>query len=319
MKDFQHSLMRLLQKSKAFFIRSHRVVFYLSFLLIPLCLFLIGYVIEKTTIVLTPQQDPFPYVKATDYPLLDRTFSPVITAQAAYIIDDTSKVILYAKNDTIRFSPASTTKMMTALVALDYYKMNDLLTIKRSGVIPVVVGFPYGARVTFHDMLYGMLLPSGNDAAYAIGDNYPGGETAFVAAMNRKAKLFHMDNTHYGDPVGLADDEDYTTVRDMAILASYVMKNPILAKIVGTKQSVITDSTGAVYYLKNLNELLGLYGVNGVKTGYTGEAGEVLATSAVIHGHEYIIIVMRSQNRFADTLKLLQLITNNVSYLPIHP
>ena len=299
--------------------RFQRIIFYVSLLLIPIIFFATSLLLFRIAKQLAVAPDPFPLVKAADYPVLERAFSPLVTAQAAYIIDDTSKVVLYEKNDTIRFSPASTTKMMTALVALDYYKLNDLLTIKRSGVEPVVVGFPYGAKVTLKDLLYSMFLPSGNDAAFAIGDNYPGGESAFVAAMNRKAKLLHLDNTHYGDPVGLADDQDYTTVRDMAILASYVVNNPVLAPIIATKEKIITDSTGATYDLKNLNKLLGLYGVNGVKTGYTGEAGEVLATSAVIHGHTFIIIVMRSQNRFADTVKLLQLITNNVSFVSIHP
>lgn len=319
MNRFQSLFVKIAFFSKSFFLRSHKAIFYASLSLVPLCLFLATYIVYKLQIQLTPKKDPFPIIKTSQYPLLERTFAPVITAQAAYIMDNNSKVVLFAKNDTIRFSPASTTKMMTALVSIDYYKMNDLLTIKRRNVEPVVVGFPYGVKVTYQNMLYGMLLPSGNDAAFAIGDNYPGGEAGFVAAMNKRAQLMHLENTHYGDPVGLADDEDYTTVRDMAILASYVVDHPILSKLVATKQYTISDSTGAIYYLKNLNQLLGMYGVNGVKTGYTGEAGEVLATSAVIHNHTFIIIVMKSENRFADTIKLLQLLENNVSFVSIRP
>lgn len=318
MKDYLLFLPKLLQKSKI--ILSHKYVFFgvvgVSLLIL---LFLSLLVIEKQTQLLAIKSDPFPLTKAADYPLLERTFAPVITAGAAYIMDNTSKVVLFAKNDTVRFSPASTTKIMTALVALDYYKMTDALTIQRSGVEPVVVGFPKGARVKFEDMLYAMLLPSGNDAALAIADNYPGGESAFVAQMNKKAKLLSLTSSHFADPVGLFDDEDFSTVRDMAILASYASSNPILSKVVATKETDIADSTGHVYHLKSTNKLLGLYGVNGVKTGYTDLAGEVLATSAVIRGHTFIIIVMKSQDRFADTEKLLQLLTDNVTFVPIRP
>lgn len=319
MKDYHASIKNHLQKNKDFFLRAHSVVFYTSFLLIPVILFLLSYLSGIFTKQLSVLPDPFPIVKAADYPMLERTFLPTISAQAAYILDDSSKVVLFAKNDTVRFSPASTTKMMTALVALDYYKMDDVITIKRSGVIPVVVGFPLGDKITFSNMLYAMLLPSGNDVAFALADNYPGGEKAFVEQMNKKAKLMHLDNTHFGDPVGLADDEDFSTVRDMAILAAYAKAHPVLSGIVATKEKVITDLRGDSYDLINTNKLLGFDGVDGVKTGYTGEAGEVLATSAEIHGHRFIMIVMKSDDRFADTKKLLQLLTDNVTFVPIRP
>ncbi|HSD98979.1 MAG TPA: hypothetical protein VLB73_04820, partial [Patescibacteria group bacterium] len=301
MKDFLFFIKNQTIKNKVLLYKSHKVIFYSSFILIPIIFFLLSYISSILVKNLSVLPDPFPIVRAADYPFLQRTFQPIISAQAAYILDDSSKVVLFAKNDTVRFSPASTTKMMTALTALDYYKPNDIITIKRSGVEPVVVGFPKGAKVKFSDMLYAMLLPSGNDCALALADNYPGGESAFVDQMNRKAKLLHLDNTHFGDPVGLVDDEDYSTVRDMALLAAYTKAHPVLSQIVATKEKLITDSTGTTYDLKNTNKLLGLYGVTGVKTGYTGEAGEVLATSATIHGHTFILVVMKSDNRFADT------------------
>lgn len=322
MKDFPNFIQNLLIKSRQLlkgYYKYHQTLFYASFALIPLILFLLSYLTGIAIQRLMPLPDPFPPTHAADYPLFDRTFSPLVSAQAAYIMDADSKVVLFAKNDTIRFSPASTTKIMTALVALDYFKMDDTITIKRSGVEPVVVGFPLGAKVKFLDMLYAMLLPSGNDCAFAIADNYPGGEQAFVAAMNQKAQLLHLTNTHFGDPVGLADDEDFTTVRDMALLASFAMNHPILSQIVGTKEKIVTDSTETKYDLINTNKLLGLYGVNGVKTGYTGEAGEVLVTSAKIHNHTFITVVMKSDDRFADTEKLLQLLENNVAFVQITP
>ncbi|HXS15509.1 MAG TPA: hypothetical protein VN711_05230 [Candidatus Saccharimonadales bacterium] len=267
---------------------------------------------------LQPLPDPLPVTYA-DLPLLTDTYMPHISALGAFVMDDTSRVVLYAKNENIRLSPASTTKIMTTLVALDTYKASDVLTVKRTGIEPVVVGFPLGAHVTFQDALYGLLLPSGNDVAYMLADNYPGGFSAFIAAMNAKAKLLHLDNTHYADPAGLVDDDDYTTPKDLAMLASYAIKHPVLAQVVNTKEKIIHDSLGNTYDVKNLNELLGKYGVNGIKTGYTGEAGEVLVTSSVMQGHTIIIVVMKSEDRFADTEKLLQLVQKNLTYLSVHP
>ena len=316
MNVFLYCKTKILQVSKSFFAVYHHILFYVSLCLVPVILFLLTFLAHRISQQLTPLANPFPVKQVADYPLLERQFAPLVSAQSAYIMEADSKVVLFEKNQTLRFSPASTTKIMTALVALDYYKLDDILTIKRSGVEPVVVGFPFGAKVKFIDMLYAMLLPSGNDCAFAIADNYPGGEKAFVAKMNEKAKLLHLENTHFGDPVGLDDTDDYTTVRDMALLASYAINHPILSQIVGTKEKIITDSTGQAYDLKTTNKLLGLYGVNGVKTGYTGEAGEVLVTSARLQGHTFILVVMKSDDRFVDTEKLLQLL-QNVSFVPI--
>jgi len=319
MKDFLYLKKEILKKVKFFLHRHPNIFYFLAFFLSTFSIVLLIFLISLSIKKLTPLQDPFSFSKTSDYPILQRQFLPIVTARAAYIVDNSSKVVLFAKDENLRFSPASTTKIMTALVALDYFKLDSLLTIKRSGVEPVIVGFPYGSQVKFEDLLFAMLIPSGNDAALAIADNYPGGEDSFVLKMNEKAKALHLDNTHFADPVGLVDDEDYTTVRDMAILASVAINNPIFAKTVATKEKVITDNLGNIYNLKSTNKLLGLYGVNGIKTGFTGEAGEVLVTSALVHGHTFFIVVMKSDDRFSDTEKLLQLLSENVNYLKLNP
>jgi D-alanyl-D-alanine carboxypeptidase len=160
-----------------------------------------------------------------------------------------------------------------------------------------------------------MLLPSSNAAAYAIAENYPGGKDAFVRKMNQKAQELNITNTHYGDPVGLDDDNNYSTAIDLSRLATYAIKNKELASIFAAKQKTITDITGTnIYQLENLNKLLGENGVNGIKTGTTEGAGEVLVTSKVENGHTFIIIVMKSTERFVDTKILLSLITKNVHF-----
>ena len=159
-----------------------------------------------------------------------------------------------------------------------------------------------------------MLLPSANDAAMVIADNYPGGVSAFVAKMNEKAATYHLANTQFVDPTGL-DAKDTTTVTDMARLAAIAIQNLILKEVTGTKEKIITDLTGNSYYLNNLNKLLGSNGVTGLKTGTTEEAGEVLVTSVTIDNHPYIIVVMNSKDRFADTTALISFIRQNVQFV----
>lgn len=259
---------------------------------------------------------PYPLFKA----VLGHSFSeedtdPIpLSAEAAIILDDASKVALFSKNIHLRFSTASTAKIMTALTALDYYSIDDVLTVKTDGVEGVVVGFKKGEKVVFRDMLYAMLLSSGNDAALSISQNYNGGEDAFVEKMNEKAAQYHLFDTHFFDATGLIDEGDYTTAFDLAILSSVVMSNPTLAEIVGTRQKTITTLDGNKYMLSNLNKLLGSYGVEGIKTGFTYEAEGVLATSTIQNGHRIIIVVMKSKDRFFDTTILLKMVEDNLSY-----
>ena len=244
-----------------------------------------------------------------------------LSAEAAVIMEDDSKVVLFAKNPNLRFSMASTTKIMTALVALDYYKPDDVSTIKTENVEGAILGLEKGEKMFFEDLLYALLLPSANDAALALAQNYKGGEVEFVKKMNLKAEEFNLENTHFEDPTGLLDDSNYTTVIDLARLSSEALKNKTFAKIVATKQKTITDVEGRkTYQFRNLNKLLGINGVSGIKTGFTDEAGGVLSTSKVEDGgHTLIIAIMKSEDRFADTEKLLEFVSGNIIYQSIHP
>lgn len=268
----------------------------------------------------------FPFeIAIAQYPAFKSEIFPDVSAKAVVVMDKDSKVVLFAKNPNLLFSLASTTKIMTALVSLDYYKMDDILTVKTERVEGVNVGFAIGEKLNFADILYAMLLPSGNDAALVLAQNYPGGEEAFIKKMNEKAKALRLTNTNFADAIGLEDSRDYTTSLDLAFLASVALENKIFAKIVATKTWEIADVTGEnKYTLKNLNKLLGVSGINGVKTGYTNEAGQVLVTSKVevdsdSKEHTLIIVIMDSLDRFWDTSKLLYLISGNINYLSIHP
>lgn len=234
-------------------------------------------------------------------------------------MDADSQVVLYSKNPDLRFSTASTTKIMTALTALQQFKLNDILTVKDASSEGVVLGLKTGEQITFENLLYGLLLPSANDVAKTIAQNYSKGERGFVNLMNENAAKFNLYNTHYEDPAGLLDEGDYTTPLDLARLASIAIQNSTFAGIVSTKQKTFIDLSGNTYTVKNLNKLLGVDGVDGIKTGYTEGAGQVLVTSKVEKDHTIIIVVMGSEDRFLDTEKLLTMISGNVTYLPIHP
>lgn len=296
-------------------------------LLVPLCLVLVlvclilSFVITKLWIAqnkILPV--PFKISQEAKMPLIKTDFVPEISAAGALIMDADSKVVLYSKNPNLRFSTASTIKIMTALVALDHFRLSDILTVDNPSNDGSVLGLVQDEKMTFENLLYAMLLPSANDAALTIAQNYPGGQPAFVKAMNDKAETLELYNTHYADPAGLADEGDYTTPFDLARLASFAMQNSEMRKIVGTKEQIISDVSGShIYDLQNLNVLLGEDGVNGVKTGYTEEAGQVLVTSKEDQGKTIIIVVMGSDDRFADTQILLDLVSNNLTYLSIHP
>src|SRR3989344_3566685 len=274
------------------------------------------------------------FVKAPPYFLANKLIVPILkktvlgessfkknlfSAEAAVVMDGDSKVLIFSKNENLRFSMASTTKIMTALVGLKYFKLNDILTVYEQDIEGVNVGFKKEQKYRFRDVLYAMLLPSGNDAALTIAQNYLDGEEAFVTKMNEAAQSFYLRNTHFSDPIGLTDEGDYTTAYDLARLTSIALKNPTFAQVVSTKHTIISDTLGLeIFSLFNLNKLLDQPGITGVKTGFTEEAKGVLVTSKNESGHTIIIVVMRSKDRFADTNYLLQLVSEGIVYKPIY-
>lgn len=259
----------------------------------------------------------------SDYPVLNNESFDEITASAAAVLDKSSGRIIFERNGNILFPPASTTKIMTALVSVSYFKPEDILIIKSSEPDGVVIGFEKGDKISFENLLYAMMLPSANDAALAIADNFPGGEEAFIETMNEKAKELRLLNTSFGDSIGLSSSS-FTTAQDLARLASYALNNPEIKKVASTKSRRIVNSDGSKSYsLSNLNKLLGVNGVNGVKTGYTEEAGQVLVVSKeeIVGNKERttIVVVMKSEDRFSDMRKLLGGLSGNITYLSIHP
>lgn len=304
-------------KTKAFFKKYESDI---RLILVPIILFIILQILTTlvTAVNMRTHQVQVALESASSpvasYTFFTRPIAPPISAEAALILDRDTKNILYEKNSHIRFSMASTTKIMTALTALDYFKPDDVLTAFSSNVEGVNVGIEIGDRLYFRDAIYAMLLPSGNDVALMIAQNYPGGVEVFVGKMNEKARALHLVNTRFADPAGLNDDGNYTTAFELAQLAAEATQNQTIADVTATKSKVITTVGGTkTFVLTNLNRLLGEYGVTGLKTGHTEGAGDVLITSVVSHGHNYILVVMRSMDRFSDTEILLSYLISDVA------
>jgi len=243
-------------------------------------------------------------------PILDTEVSS-ISAKSYAVYDVTSRTFIKTHNHTLRFSPASTTKIMTALVALETYNVSDIIDASVGAQIEGSrMGIYTGENLRVLDLLYGLLLPSGNDAAYVLASHYDGGVQGFVNRMNEKSKELYMYNTNFKDASGY-DDRNYTTAQDLARLAAHALSHPIIREIVKTKDITFTDPTGNyIHKITNLNKLLEIEGVTGMKTGFTEEAGGVLVTTYQQDGREYVFVVLKSNDRFADTMTLIHAVRN---------
>lgn len=242
---------------------------------------------------------------------------PVLSAQGVLAVDLSSGINLYEKNADTPLLPASTTKIITALVSLDAYSLDQVLTASAGAkVVGQKMGLRPGEQMKAEDILYGLLVYSANDAAEVLAQNFPGGYDSFIMAMNAKAKELNMTNSHFDNPVGLDADGQRSTARDLVLASEVAMRNPEFAKIVGTKNVVVNDFTGKISYnLNNVNELLGVVpGVLGVKTGWTENARENLVTYIGRDNHKVMIAVLGSQDRFGETKELIDWIFTNYEW-----
>lgn len=247
---------------------------------------------------------------------------PVISAEGVYVADLESFTPLFEQNSQTTFYPASTTKIITALVTIDLYKPEDILTIQREIKKEVqpdwqLMGLVANERISVENLLYGILVHSANDAAINIAVAY--GEEQFIKKMNEKALSIGMKSTQFKNPDGIDEVDQYTTPYDLALAARELLKNPYLVKFVSTKEITISDVDYKYFHrLSNVNRLLGeVPGIGGLKTGYTELAGQNLVSFYKQNGHQYIFVVMKSMDRFADTITLTQWVNANISYIPM--
>ena len=233
---------------------------------------------------------------------------PGISAQNAIMIEANSGEILYEKNADDKAYPASITKILTALLAIENGDLDKKVKISQnaSGVEGSSIYLEVGEKIPLRDLVYGLMLRSGNDAAIAISEEVGGSMDKFVAMMNKRVKELGAFNTHFANPNGLHDPDHYTTARDMALIAREAMKNEEFKKVAAAKTYVTDRGEGKYNYFYNKNKVVYQYnGGTGIKIGYTKVAGRTLVASSERDGMELICVVMNAPDWFNDTYKLM--------------
>lgn len=233
---------------------------------------------------------------------------PEVSARTAVVMDLNSGMVLYEKNSQEKVYPASTTKILTALLAIEKGDLNEMVEVskKASGVEGSSIYLEPGEKIPLKDLIYGLMLRSGNDAAVAISEKISGNTASFVEAMNERARQIGAANTHFMNPSGLHDDEHYTTAYDMALMARQAMLNPAFKEIVSAKSWTADRGDGKFNVFYNKNKVVYQYeGGTGIKIGYTKTAGRTLVASSERDGMELICVVMDAPNWFEDSYRLM--------------
>lgn len=245
-----------------------------------------------------------------------------INARSCIVLDRLSKNILYGKNEFNKVKMASTTKVMTATIIIENCDLNKTIEVskKAAGTGGSRLGLKIGDKITIRDLLYGLMLCSGNDAAVALAESCSGTIQEFSNLMNQKAKGLGLNNTHFESPHGLDSDNHYTTAYELAILSDYALQNKTFFNIVGTKNYTVTIN-GYPKILSNTNELLGnLLGVYGIKTGFTNGANRCLVTACKRDDMDIICVVLGCDTkkfRTQDSIKLIEYTFKNFEYINI--
>lgn len=241
---------------------------------------------------------------------------PNINSRSAIVFDRNSKEVIYGKDENTKKKMASTTKIMTCIVVLEKGELTDTVIVSKNaaGTGGSRVGLKTGDKATVQDLLYGLMLCSGNDAAVALAEHVGGSVEGFAELMNAKAKELNLSNTNFVTPHGLDNENHYTTAYELAIMADYGLKNKTFRSIVGTKNITI-NINGKPRNLNNTNELLGsVSGVYGVKTGFTNGANRCLVSSCKRDNLDIITVVLGADTkkfRTQDSLKLINYAMSN--------
>ncbi|WP_443147037.1 D-alanyl-D-alanine carboxypeptidase family protein [Paenibacillus sp. HWE-109] len=232
-------------------------------------------------------------------------------AVGASLIDVESGRILYSQKGDTPMRIASLTKIMTAIIAIEQGNLNDKVKVTKTafGKEGSSIYLKLGEEMRLHDMLYGLMLRSGNDAATAIAEHIGGSVDGFVYLMNEKAKMLGMDHSHFTNPSGLDEGEGHrSSPNDMAKLTAYALKNNVFQDIVSTKLKKVPNPNEAWdYSWLNKNKMLSLFeGADGVKTGYTKLAKRCLVSSASRNGHQLAVVTLNDPDDWSDHGRLLQ-------------
>ena len=227
------------------------------------------------------------------------------SAKSVCLFDPVSGTVVYRHNADSKMLPASITKIVTAITALEIGMPDDIVTIteKSAGIEGSSIYLKAGEKIKLVDLVYGMMLHSGNDAATAIAEHF--GYEAFIARMNEIAIKSGARNSSFKNPSGLDGEKQYVTAYDMAVITAYALENPNFLEVVSEKNKNITTEDGNKRYLKNHNKLLWMYEHSlGVKTGFTKKAGRTLVSYAKKGDKELICVTLNDPDDWNDHIKL---------------
>ncbi|MTI60779.1 MAG: D-alanyl-D-alanine carboxypeptidase [Firmicutes bacterium] len=235
--------------------------------------------------------------------------APYVSANSACVIDLETRQVLYNKNMHLKCPPASTTKILTSIVAIEESNINDVVTVSRKAAYQEgsSIYLSEGEKIRLEELLYGVMLASGNDAAMAIADHISGSVEEYAELMNRRAVEMGAKNSNFINPSGLPDSNHYSTAYDLAMIMAYALENKIFAQITASKNKTISWSGNDWGRgLRNHNKLLWSYSdITGGKTGYTKAAGRCLVASARRDGREVVAVVLNCPNDWNDVRNLL--------------
>lgn len=263
----------------------------------------------------TKESDIFSF-KHPLQPVVNNKNKPQLSTYYYILIDSDTNQILLSQNENSRVYPASTTKLATALTALNIYPLEEVITIPSPYSDGKVMDLLAGEKVTIKTLVAGLLIYSANDAAYNLAIHHPKGINGFIEQMNVLTKKYNLNNTHFVNFDGLHSSDHYSTPYDLAQLGRLASQNPTLRHYVKTKELDLSDIYGqTLHHVISTNELLDVVPeVEGLKTGWTPEASGSFIGLLNVNGHYIISVVAQSEDRFNDTKILLNWAKNNVSW-----
>lgn len=246
---------------------------------------------------------------------------PQLSTDYFIVVDNLTNQVLASSKPNERIFPASTTKLATALTALNIYPLDEVVTVKDLYTEGKIMNLQIGEKITIRSLVDALLVYSANDSAFNLASYHLGGVSGFVDEMNNIIKKNNLTNTHFTNFDGIHNEQHYSTVFDLSQLARLALKNKIIREVVQKKELTVSDVTTTIHHpLVTTNELLGKYPeIKGLKTGFTPESLGSFIALIDLEGHELITVVARSEDRFTDTVTLLEWAKNNITWQEYSP
>ncbi|MFZ2153455.1 MAG: hypothetical protein WAV41_05415 [Microgenomates group bacterium] len=296
--------------------KNNQLLFWLLSTVILLSSFLIFFLYKSPLAVNSPVFAPISLYQHPLIPHVNATTNPHLLAKNYILIDIATNTILLSQNPHGRIYPASTTKLATALTALNIYPLDEVVNIGATYAEGKVMELKSSENITIRSLVTALLVYSANDSAYNLASHHQLGVAGFIKEMNSIATKYNLSDTHFVNYDGIHSDNHYSSVWDLSQLGRLAIKNQIIRDTVKSKNITVTDTSGKiVHLLESTNELLGVIPeIEGLKTGWTPEAGGCFVALININGHELISVVAQSDDRFGDTTKIVSWAKDNISW-----